>query len=319
VGNMANEWATAFEFKYDSSAPAAPTVTDDGDFTGSATKLHATWMATDSESGIAEYSYAVGKSAGATDVVGWTSASAALQATITIPGAGLELGQTYYISAKAKNGAGAWSGVSSSDGIALAPSVETIGAAKALANATPVGLSNKVVTATFMTGFYIEEANRSSGILVLSDAAVAKGALVTVGGMMGANAIGERAILNPVVTTEAPADLARIPGPLFMVGSALGGNAFNTLTLGSATGTGLNNVGLLIKVCGLVQTVDDNEITITDGSANGAIKIRVAGLEVPTLVPGDFVSAVGISSLELDTVLKPVVRLVDGNGIVKLN
>jgi len=318
LGSLADEWATLFTFEYDSSAPDAPMVIDDGEFTGSKTELHATWAAPDPDSGIAEYQYAVGKSIGATDVVGWTSALTATEADIAIPDPGLALDQTYYISAKAKNGAGVWSGVGSSDGIALAPAYETIGEAKALADTTPVGLSNKIITAGFPASFYMEEANRTSGIMVFAPG-YGPGALVTVGGTMGVNGVGERAILDPVVTLEAVPDVARIPGPLLLVGSALGGSDFKTFTAGAAGGLGMNNVGLLVKVCGLVQSVGDTEITISDGSSGGPIKILTGGISVPVLTTTNFVSVVGISSLELDTVLKPVVRLIDENGIKKLN
>ena len=40
TGSLADEWATLFTFKYDSSAPSTPIVTDDGAYTGSKTKLH---------------------------------------------------------------------------------------------------------------------------------------------------------------------------------------------------------------------------------------------------------------------------------------
>ncbi|NLN78802.1 MAG: hypothetical protein GX141_07785, partial [Armatimonadetes bacterium] len=318
AGSLADEWLTAFEFKYDSSAPQTPAVHDDGDFTGSASTLHATWFSMDEESEVVEYQYAVGTSEGAADVVGWTSAGDDIEAAISIPGAGLQLGQTYFISVKAKNGAGTWSAVGSSDGIALAPSVATIAAAKALPNATPVALSDKVVTASYKSSFYIEEDNRTSGILVMCETGTPeRGARVTVGGMMGTNAIGERAILNAVVNVDAEADLDRIPPPLFVVGSALGGSNFNSLTVGPLGGVGLNNVGLLVKVTGRVTVVNDFDITIYDGSRS--FSVVAAGLEIPEISVGDFISAVGISSLELDPDLKPIIRLVEGAGIVKLN
>ncbi|MGI6294976.1 MAG: N-acetylmuramoyl-L-alanine amidase [Armatimonadota bacterium] len=317
IGQTATKWMTAFEFKYDSTAPAAPEVTDDGDFTGSTSKLHAMWYATDEESDVVEYQYAVGTSEGASDVVDWTSAGDATQANISIPDPGLQPGVTYFISVKAKNGAGLWGEAGSSDGIALAPSVLSIGAAKLLPNATPVALSNKIVTASFMSSFYIEEENRASGILVLSDMPPARGSLVTVGGMMGENAIGERAILNGVVTVEAEADPLRIPGPLYTNCSALGGSTFGLYTAGRDGGVGLNNVGLLVKVCGRVESINEWDVEITDGSAT--ISVFAGGVELPELAIGDFVSVVGISSLELDPTLKSIVRLVEENGITKLN
>ena len=60
----------------DTVAPTTPVVTDDGVWTTTDTQLHATWTSSDTTSGIAEYQYAIGTPAGATDVVGWTSRGA---------------------------------------------------------------------------------------------------------------------------------------------------------------------------------------------------------------------------------------------------
>jgi hypothetical protein len=135
--------------------------------------------------------------------------------------------------------------------------------------------------------------------------------------MMGVNAIGERAILNAVVTTEAAANLDRIPPPLFVVGSALGGAAFGSYTAGPVGGVGLNNVGLLVKVCGTVKAVNDWDIQISDGSIT--FSVLAVGFEIPALSEGDFISVVGVSSLELDPDLKPIVKASDEGSIVKLN
>jgi hypothetical protein len=99
----------------DSTPPTTPTVADDGSSTTATTALHATWAATDPESGVAEYQYAIGTSAGGTDVVGWTSAGAS--GGIDKTGLSLAVGTTYYFSVKARNGAGLWSAVGVSDGI----------------------------------------------------------------------------------------------------------------------------------------------------------------------------------------------------------
>ena len=48
----------------DTTAPAAPVVTDDGAWTASTTDLHASWSAADPESGIKSYKYALGTIAG---------------------------------------------------------------------------------------------------------------------------------------------------------------------------------------------------------------------------------------------------------------
>jgi PKD repeat protein len=99
----------------DSTPPTTPAVADDGSSTAATTSLHAAWASTDPESGIAEYEYAIGTSAGGTDVVGWTSAGAAGEVDRT--GLSLAPGTTYYFSVKSRNGAGLWSAVGTSDGI----------------------------------------------------------------------------------------------------------------------------------------------------------------------------------------------------------
>lgn len=318
AGNLADEYATLFTFQFDASAPNAPEVFDDGDYSGSKTKLHAAWVASDAESGISEYQYAVGTSAGAADVVDWTSAGNATEAVITIPDPGMALGTTYFVSVKAKNGAGAWSQPGSADGIQLAPDAGTISAAKALENGMPVGLANKVVTASFDAGFYIEESDRTSGILVMGPGPNA-GALATVGGVMGVNALGERAILDPAVITEAAPQSSRIPGPLYMTNWALGGSAFNAYTAGKEGGAGLNNVGLLVKAAGRVLTVDENGFTMTDGSACDPISVVTSQVAGVSVAEGDYVSVVGICSLELNPTLKPLIRVREAADVRKLN
>ena len=100
----------------DTTPPTVPTVTDDGTYTTSTTQLHATWTASsDPESGVAEYQYAIGTTVGGTDVLSWASAGIATEITKT--GLNLTNGAKYYISVKAKNGAGVWSIAGNSDGI----------------------------------------------------------------------------------------------------------------------------------------------------------------------------------------------------------
>ncbi len=111
----------------DASAPPAPTVTDDGNFSATASSLHATWTASDPHSGVVEYQYAIGSAPGATNITGWTSVGTASEVTKT--GLLLTHGSTYYISIKAKSGSGLWSVVGTSDGITVdltAPSAPSV-------------------------------------------------------------------------------------------------------------------------------------------------------------------------------------------------
>ena len=106
-----------YAFTIDRTPPTTPVVVDDGRYTTSATSLHATWSSSDPITGIAAYQYAIGTSAGATNVVGWTSAGTATQVTQT--GLALTNGVTYYFAVKSENGAGLWSAVGTSDGITV--------------------------------------------------------------------------------------------------------------------------------------------------------------------------------------------------------
>ncbi len=102
----------------DTTPPTDPIVTDDGANTASPSQLHATWSSSDPESGIAEYQYSISTDPTDPDtgnIVPWTSVQTDTQVTKT--GLSLTNGTTYYFHVKAKNGAGLWSNVVSSDGI----------------------------------------------------------------------------------------------------------------------------------------------------------------------------------------------------------
>jgi len=100
-----------------STAPTSPGVADDGAYTTSTAQLQAIWTCSVPESGITEYQYAIGTTAGGTNVVNWTSTGTTTSVTRT--GLSLTNGARYFISVKARNGASAWSVVGSSDGITV--------------------------------------------------------------------------------------------------------------------------------------------------------------------------------------------------------
>jgi len=103
----------------DWTEPSCPTVNDgtgiDVDTAFSLTTLSANWSSSaDANSGIAKYWYAIGTTAGATDVLNWTDN--AQDTSVTNSSLLLTNGQTYYFSIKAEDGAGLIS-ICSSDGI----------------------------------------------------------------------------------------------------------------------------------------------------------------------------------------------------------
>ncbi len=93
--------------------------------TSSTTQLSANWSAsTDSISGISGYQYAIGTTAGGTNVVGWTSVGNVLSVTKT--GLSLNVGTTYYFSVKATDNAGLVGSATNSSGCTVVSSTTTI-------------------------------------------------------------------------------------------------------------------------------------------------------------------------------------------------
>ncbi len=77
--------------------------------------IEANWSTTtDPNSDINSYWYAVGTTAGGTDIVPWTDNY--WNTNVSIGGLSLQIGTIYYVSVKTKNGAGLFSGVTSSNG-----------------------------------------------------------------------------------------------------------------------------------------------------------------------------------------------------------
>jgi hypothetical protein len=103
----------------DTTPPADIATVNDGtgvdqDYGTDLTQLSANWTASsDLESNISEYKYAIGTTAGGTDIVGWTSNSGT---SVTKTGT-YTVSQTYYFTVKAVNGMGFESNATNSDGL----------------------------------------------------------------------------------------------------------------------------------------------------------------------------------------------------------
>jgi hypothetical protein len=104
------------------TTPPSGTLADDGAETPSAVSLHATLQFSDAESGIAGYEYRVGTSRDGSEIMRPTPAA---DADLTIPGLNLSVGPVYYMSARARNGAGLWGPWASTDGIAVGAGANT--------------------------------------------------------------------------------------------------------------------------------------------------------------------------------------------------
>ncbi len=291
-----NGTLTLGPYGYDTTAPSAPVVTDEGMYTVSDTTLTANWTATDAESGIAEYQYAIGTTIGGNDVVDWTLTT---EASVTRSGLSLSVGSTYYFSVKAKNSAGIWSEAGNSDGITVGAPNGTIAFVKSLADGQIVGLTSKVLTANFGLSSYIEESDGSSGIRI-DGVSPAPGNLVSVAGILGTSSDGERYIGNATCQSGGPAAMPFIP---LLRTSDLGGAALNSRTPGVTGATGVNNIGLLVSIAGKITHVDTDFVYIDDGvgleDGSGFIGVRVdkTGL-TKVFTQGKHAVVTGISSIK---------------------
>jgi hypothetical protein len=110
-------------FTVDTTPPVKPYSVNDGlgedlDYTNTAESLSAHWdAAADPESGVKSYWYAIGTTPEGTDVLDWTDNGARI--TVTVEGLQLAHLSTYYFSVKAENGAGLFSGITSSNGVTI--------------------------------------------------------------------------------------------------------------------------------------------------------------------------------------------------------
>ena len=292
---MPGEASDLGPFYVDGTPPSTPVVTDEK-YTTSTSTLNASWSATDGESGVKRYEYAVGTSPLGTQIRGWTSAGT--DTTAVISGLSLSMGSTYYVSVRAVNYADLTSSPGASAGVKVAQQVAGIREAKGVNTGTAVALPARVVSAAFPTAFYICEEDRLSGIRIQSASSLVADQLVTVMGTLGFSSDGERAILDPVFPdpTETGAAIA----PWLITGKAANG-ATQGLIPGTTAGVGLNSTGLLVRIAGKVTAVVadgfylDDGSRLTDDSANPGIKIWTGAPDSATINTN--VTVTGIVSL----------------------
>ncbi len=101
----------------DTTPPAAPSVWADL-CRASTTSAAARWSASDPDSAIDQYRYALGMTPGGTEVLSWTKT---LTPSVTLADLSLVSGRRYYISVKARNRGGLWSTASSASFTAGVP------------------------------------------------------------------------------------------------------------------------------------------------------------------------------------------------------
>ncbi len=152
----------------------------------------------------------------------------------------------------------------------------TVSDAKSKPNNVPVIVSGGVVSAIFPSSFYFQQdgiasPDRACGVQVVWSGAVSVGKRYVVKGVMKTNLDGERYVEATAVDPHTPEWTVDVK-PLGMTNKAVGGADWHYCQstgagqMGVSSGTGLNNVGLLIRCWGKFMHVDQSHFQIDDGS-----------------------------------------------------
>ena len=177
--------------------------------------------------------------------------------------------------------------------------------AKTSTDNTQVDIVDGIVTAAWNDCFYVEAADRSSGIRVYQAAnSQSIGNGVDVLGAVGTDSDGERCIMATGVYPDSTGSVA----PLGLSNRNLGGGPMLDPNTGAgqqgvAGGAGLNNIGLLVSTWGKVQHADSGFFYVDDGSAlkDGSGYIGVKVYSSATVSEGQYVKVTGISSCEISS------------------
>lgn len=167
---------------YDSSPPTTPQV--QAQWQPGGTCL-AGWNSQDPESGVYQYSYAVGTIQNADGLVPWTMTN---DTSVTL--SGLPQQQTLYVSVKAQNPQGNWSSV----GKAALKATQGITDALESEDGSYV-LVTGIITAIFKDDYYIEAPSRANAIRIHGNTTAYEGDSVTVHGVIETDSNMERMVL----------------------------------------------------------------------------------------------------------------------------
>lgn len=164
--------------------------------------------------------------------------------------------------------------------------------AKSRLDGTAVTVTGNIVTGRFGGIFYMEDEYRQCGIRVQWPGQLALGQRVTVSGRVKTRN-GERCI---DAYNVSGGDVVDVPRPLCMTVKSMGG-----ATSAVPEAVGANNMGLLVRVAGMVDSVGDTYFYIKDGSGSEQIKVKVICGSFTKPDPGDFVGVTGACSAEATT------------------
>ncbi len=280
----------------DSTPPVISTVTDDGAYTTSANTLHASWTASDPETGVNSYQYAIGTSPsdpGTGYLVNWINVGSAT--SITRYNLSLASGTTYYIYVKAQSKSGVWSAAKASDGVMSVRQSSRIPEVRALTVGSGFVLPEKLIAGSAQGVVFIEEVDRSCALKLNWTGAPPDDATraIVAGRYLG--------IIDNEPTAEAVAIDPGSPGAALPLG--LGNGSLGWPGAGEPPHSGVDTRGLLVRMWGRVSYSDATCFVMDDGSGVsdwlptlGKAGVKVAlpnGASVPAV--GRWVTVTGVS------------------------
>lgn len=198
--------------------------------------------------------------------------------------------------------------------------------AKGVGDSIYLQLNNMVVSSVYDGFYYVQDKNRSYGIRVyqVAGSMPLTNTAILVKGVLSSTLDGERCLLS----YETPVGLGNQPVLSVMsVCKSIGGGDYSDSVThlgqkGVIGGNGLNNIGLLLTVCGKVSSIDGTakRIIINDGSAD--VTIYYGNIVLPDSVSvGKLIRATGACSCYKlgNGGLDRLVLLKDVNSIATLN
>jgi len=289
--------------------PVMVSVNDDGVFQTSSTSIHGSWLASDPESGIAEYQWAVSTTPNETGIIpggGWASAGTATQGTRS--GLSLTNGQIYYILVKARNPHNQWSQIMASDGIRVVEAVPSLAEAKKRPDGHWVTVGNLVCSLPGTPNCMgVRQSDATVGIKLTKGngtlPSLSRGTGLSVTGKLASSG-DTREITDVSISVAGTGD----GDPIMLTNRDTGGSDFcyapgppPSGQKGTPWGLGPNNVGLTVTVFGRVIGLGTDVFYISDGaSIPGGLPIKyVSGISPPAL--HDYVKVTGL--VEADGIL----------------
>jgi hypothetical protein len=200
----------------------------------------------------------------------------------------------------------------------------TVSDAKLLPDGQPVTLTAKTITYADTGSFYIEEDLRFCGIRVeKASHGLAVGDRANVTGTISTGPDQERFIAATAATKNGSGAIS----PIAFINGALGGDDWRYDSVshagqkGVSSSAGLNNLGLLVAICGKVTYAGSDHFFIDDGSGrhdgsgHTGVKVVATGLIVPS--QDTYVRVAGVSSCyQSGGELCSLIRLRSQNDIV---